>query len=288
MITVRQAVRQGASRLQEAGVENAEYDSFMMLSKITGMDRASYYAYPDKTLSEEEYAEFCGYIRRRASREPLQHILGEAWFFGFKFEVNRNVLIPRQDTEVLVEQALAKINDGSSVLDMCTGSGCILLSIACKRRLSRGVGVDISAEALETAAKNSVRLGAENVEFMQGDLFEGLEGRMQAEKKEKELFDVIVSNPPYIESSAIAGLQPEVRLHDPLAALDGGPDGLHFYRAITEQSVRFLKKGGWLMFEIGCSQAEAVCGIMSAHNFTKLTVARDLAGLNRVVFGRLL
>lgn len=294
-ITIMQAVRQGAGKLLESGIENADYDSFSLLSAINGMDRSYYFAHGDAVVPETDYVCFCEYIERRAAHEPLQHILGKAWFFGYEFDVSPHVLIPRQDTEVLVEEALKEIADGSYVLDMCTGSGCIILSIAMQHQLGLGIGADLSKEALAVAEKNKNRLGAGQVRLVQSDLFDAFmaapgqetsadSGNMQNAAMK---FDVIVSNPPYIKTAVIPTLSEEVRLHDPMLALDGMADGLHFYRKITEQAVHFLKPGGWLMYEIGCEQAADVCALMRAQGFTALSVVKDLAGLDRVVRGRL-
>lgn len=195
------------------------------------------------------------------------------------FQVNEHVLIPRQDTEVLVEEALSILqrkNDSISVLDMCTGSGCILLSIM---KLSGvhsvcGTGVDLSEKALTMAIKNANMLDV-NAEFYQSDLFESIKGR----------FSMIVSNPPYIRTAEIETLQEEVRDHDPLMALDGGTDGLYFYRKIIHDSRKHLLPGGYLLFEIGCDQAEDVSGFMRKAGFQNISVKKDLAGLDRVISG---
>ena len=219
---------------------------------------------------------------------PLQHITGEQDFMGLTFEVNGHVLVPRQDTEILVEEAMRFLHDGMDVLDMCTGSGCILLSLLHYSNGCRGLGVDISQEALAVAERNRLRLqkkeeaegrAAENAgmscRFLQSDLFEKVNGK----------FDLIVSNPPYIPTEAIQGLMEEVRLHEPLGALDGKEDGLYFYREITPKAGEYLRGGGYLFFEIGCGQAGAVSKIMEEEGYRDIAVVKDYAGLARVVYG---
>jgi len=185
------------------------------------------------------------------------------------------VLIPRQDTEVLVEEALKYLKPEMRFLDLCTGSGCILLSLLHFCKEAEGVGVDISLEALEVAAENKARLHPV-AELLQSDLFAAVEGR----------FDVIVSNPPYIRSEEIQHLMEEVRLHDPLLALDGHEDGLYFYRAIAKKSPSYLKRGGWLLVEIGHDQGSDVSRLLEEQGFCEIEIVKDLAGLSRVVKGR--
>lgn len=197
---------------------------------------------------------------------------------GLPFYVNEHVLIPRQDTEVLAEKALELKRPGMRVLDMCTGSGCILISLLKLSPLKgiSGVGCDISPEALCIAEKNAGRHCVE-ADLRQGDLFEAL--------PEGDRFDMIVSNPPYIPSSDIDSLQEEVRAYDPRIALDGKEDGLYFYKRIISGSVRYIRQGGWLLLEIGCEQAEAVSGMLERAGYTGIKVKKDLAGLDRVIYG---
>jgi release factor glutamine methyltransferase len=215
-------------------------------------------------------------------REPLQHILGQAYFYGRAFNVNKNVLVPRFDTEVLVENALKTVKDGDAVLDMCTGSGCIIITLALERNLSVAVGCDKSDEALSVARGNLRKLtggAGRNITFMQGDLFQALGSDY------RNSFDCIVSNPPYIESSVIDTLSDEVKNYDPLMALDGGEDGLAFYREITGQANSYLKDGGALFFEIGAEQGKAVAELMERAGYSDIEIIKDLAGLDRVVRG---
>ena len=207
----------------------------------------------------------------------MQHITGKAYFYGHEFKVNGNVLVPRPDTEILVEEVLKILTGNERVLDMCTGSGCIL--IACdlgedkKYHFKEGVGSDISEKALEIARENAVSLGAENLEFVSGDLFENVKGT----------FDIIVSNPPYIARGDIMELEPEVRDFDPLNALDGGEDGLVFYRRIAEAAPDYLKKDGTILFEIGYNQAKEVEEILREQGFSDINIIKDYGGNDRVV-----
>lgn len=277
------AVHEGAQRLRESGIDHADFDSFALMSAVNGMDRTYYLLHGNEGVSEEDYQKFSAYIDRRCNHEPLQHILGKAYFFGYEFQVNGDVLVPRPDTEILVEEAL-KVTDGdSSVLDLCTGSGCIILTLALERHLKRGLGADVSEKALAVAKENARRLSVENVAFVQSDLFDGLQEYFLKEG----LADVIVSNPPYIRTDVISELSEEVRLHDPLLALDGHGDGLYFYREITQQAGRYLKQGGYLLYEIGHDQSEAVEELLREAGFKEISTIKDLAGLDRVVKGRL-
>lgn len=218
------------------------------------------------------------YIEQRASHIPLQHILGKTWFYGYEYMVNSDVLIPRQDTEILVGEVIKVTRSGDYILDMCTGSGCIGITLAKKFPECRVLGVDVSEKALNVAQSNKHNLEAENIDFMRSDLFEELNHDIT--------FNTIVSNPPYIPTKVIEGLQEEVRLHDPILALDGMEDGLMFYRKITAQAGDFLETDGYLCYEIGAEQAADVSDIMKKAGFKDITVVKDLAGFDRVVMGR--
>lgn len=297
-ISYREAVLEAAKRLKKCGVDNPQYDSQELLMSVTNMDRTSYLLHCEEKMEDSLYTAFEKLVKRRANREPLQHILGYTYFWGRKYLVNKNVLIPRQDTEVLVEKALECIRTGDRVLDMCTGSGCIIITLASEKKLSRAVGVDLSPKALEVAKENADRLLAD-VQWIESDLFQNINLSVQTNLKRNlksdaqmnidsnSLYDIIVSNPPYIERNVIDTLSDEVRRFDPLTALDGGEDGLVFYRKITEQSVNYLKTGGWLLYEIGSNQSRQVKDIMSASGYEDIRVVKDLAGLCRVVMGRL-
>ena len=261
-MTLREAVREGAARLEKAGVPEAELDAWYLLEWTAGVSRSHYLAYPTEALTEEQERRFLDALALREQRIPLQHITGEQEFMGLSFLVNDQVLVPRQDTELLVEEALKYLKPGMRFLDLCTGSGCILLSLLHYCPGAEGIGADLSPGALGMAEKNRDRLGLP-ARLVQSDLFEKIEGS----------FDLIVSNPPYIPSGAIPGLMEEVRTHEPLMALDGHEDGLYFYRRLAKESPRYLKDGGRLCLEIGFDQGE-------------IEVVRDLAGLDRVVKAR--
>lgn len=269
--------RQGVSVLKKAGIEEASLDARLLLEEVCGTDRTALYAHGDRELTEEQEGRYLEKLELRAKRIPLQHILGKTEFMGLTFAVNEEVLCPRPDTEVLVEEVLKYLHDGMRILDIGTGSGCILLSLLYYSNDCQGVGADISGKALRTAEENAKRLFIERACFVESDLFERIEGK----------FEIIVSNPPYIKSGDIADLMPEVKDHDPPAALDGGADGLFFYREITKRAKAYLPGGGMLFYEIGYDQGEAVCRIMKDNGFREVEVIKDFSGLDRVVYGTL-
>ena len=278
-MTLRQAYEAGIERLKEAGIEEAGLDAWYLLEYVTGINRATYFADSNQEMKDSHRATYQALISERETRIPLQHLTGVQEFMGLEFRVNEHVLIPRQDTEILVETALEKINTKKPlrVLDMCTGSGCILLSVLSYGRKKceiTGVGVDVSDKALQVAKENGRNLQVD-AEWIESDLFSGVSGK----------FDMILSNPPYIPSAVIETLQLEVREHDPRLALDGKEDGLYFYRRITEESRNYLQPGGWLIFEIGAEQGEAVSFYLKQNGFAQVAVKKDLAGLDRVVCG---
>ena len=275
----------GCKELEQAGIGEASLDARLLLEYICHTDRNTLLVHGDREVTLKEEKEYVQVITERADRIPLQHITGVQEFMGLEFKVNRHVLCPRQDTECLVEEAMRYLHDGNRILDMCTGSGCILLSLLHYSNHCSGIGADISKEALEVAEENAQNIAAisrqnpwteETVKFVQSDLFSGI-------KEEK--FDIIVSNPPYIASSVIPTLMEEVRVHEPLGALDGKEDGLFFYRKIVTQSRKYLAKEGMLFFEIGYDQGQAVSDMMKEAGFQDVTVVKDFAGLDRVVYG---
>lgn len=268
----------GKEQLQKAGITDAELDARLLLEFICHTDRNALYAHGDQEIEDEKMQDFLQLIEKRAVHIPLQHLTGEQNFMGLDFLVNEHVLIPRQDTEILVEEIMRDLYDGIRILDMCTGSGCILLSLLHYSNDCVGVGVDVSEDALAVARQNADRLAEKQAVFIQSDLFEKVEGS----------FDLIVSNPPYIRSQEIAGLMPEVREHEPHLALDGKDDGLHFYREIIKGAMPHLKRGGQLFFEIGYDQGEAVQALLAANGYTEIAVVKDYAGLDRVVYGTFL
>lgn len=282
-LTYAEIYQWGFGELSSAGIDEAKTDARLLLEWCCGTDRNTLLAHGERPISGEEYEQYMNCIAVRKQHVPLQHITGEQEFMGLTFIVNGKVLIPRQDTEVLVEEVMRHLHDGMRILDMCTGSGCILLSLLRYSNDCTGVGVDLSEEALQVAGKNAERiLGAQaddrtKVWFRQGDLFAGV--------AEGDKFDIIVSNPPYIETDVIESLMPEVREHEPRVALDGHEDGLFFYRRILEQAGRFLAGGGMLFFEIGYDQGEQVSRLMEEAGYMNVEVIKDFAGLDRVVCG---
>lgn len=275
-MTLREACRRGQESLAKAGISDAATDAWYLMEFTIHKSRAQFLLCREEEMREEEREKYFRLIGQRASHIPLQQITGEQEFMGFLFQVNESVLIPRQDTEILVEEACRKIRPGMRVLDLCTGSGCIIISLA---KLCPGIAAeasDLSLEALAVAKQNGTRLGAQ-VKWHQGDLFSEIQGS----------YDVIVSNPPYIPTAQIQTLSEEVRLHEPLQALDGKEDGLYFYRKIAAQAKRYLKPEGWLLFEIGYDQAAEVGEIMRKSGYGQIQVKKDLAGLDRVVSGKM-
>ena len=281
--TLQTIYREGKEQLELSGVPDADLDAWYLLEFVTGISKAQYYGNPEAGMEEEEVLRYRDVIRQRAERIPLQHITGEQEFMGFSFRVNEHVLIPRQDTETLVEEALGVLKPKMEILDLCTGSGCILLSLLKlgeKRGIAglKGTGADISGEALKVAKENGrwLEIPGDQLAWVRGDLFEKLEGP----------FDLLVSNPPYIPSGKLSGLQEEVRLHDPALALDGHEDGLYFYRRIAAEAGKYLRDGAFLMLEIGWDQGEAVRGLLEAAGYREVEVKKDLSGNDRVVRGR--
>ena len=290
MRTYKELLEEGYQILNSAGIEEARLDAWLLLEFAADIKRAWYYAHMDETAETavaERYRQLC---EKRAQHIPLQHLTGQAYFMGYEFYVDDRVLVPRQDTETLVEEAISHLRElpAPKILDMCTGSGCILLSLLMELPQASGTGVDVSADALEVAKENTRRLGLEKrAELVQSDLFSADYFEKNSRKKCME-YDMLISNPPYIRTADIDGLMDEVRLHDPRLALDGKADGLYFYEKITEQAGKYLKPGGWLIYEIGCDQGKDVAEIMKKKGFIQIEVKKDLAGLDRIVEGRML
>ena len=280
-MTYRECYEAGRTALAEAGILEAELDARLLLEYVCHTDRNTLLVHSEREVTDEERPRYQDLIIKRAERVPLQHLTGIQEFMGLSFQVNEHVLIPRQDTEILVEEVLRHLHDGMRVLDMCTGSGCILISLLHYSNDCSGVGVDLSEAALEVARENADQLlqtsgdKSKDILFQRSNLFEKVEGQ----------FEIIVSNPPYIESEVIESLMPEVRLHEPLLALDGGEDGLDFYREIVRGSRTHLTGGGMLFFEIGYNQGKAVRALLEQSGFTAVEIVQDYAGLDRVVYG---
>ena len=275
-MTFRKTLEYGEKKLNEAGILEAKNDSWLLLATACHIDHTFYYVHMDEELEEEQWSAFENLIRKRAERIPLQYITGEQEFMGILFHVNSNVLIPRQDTETLVEEALKIVRPGMKFLDLCTGSGCILISILKNVIGVEGFGYDISKQALLVAKENARDIGVAAT-FERSDLFDNV----------TDSFDVIVSNPPYIKTADLATLMPEVAQFEPIEALDGMEDGLHFYRKIIAESADYLNENGYLLFEIGCDQGESVSEMMRSAGFSDVQVIKDLARNDRVVMGHL-
>ena len=274
-MTYQEALRYGQIRLIAAGVLEVESDAWLLMSAVCRIDRNFYYVYGNEEMIKEQEKEYMALLEKRAERIPLQYITGEQDFMGLNFKVNPGVLIPRQDTETLVEEVLKAVTPGMEVLDLCTGSGCIAVSLAKFVPGAKVQGVDISPEAFNVSEENARRNGV-NVHFFLSDMFGQVEGK----------FDVIVSNPPYIPTGEIQGLMPEVKDFEPHLALDGKEDGLWFYRILAGEGKKYLKPKGTLMVEIGCDQGKDVSRIFKDNGYCDIKVIKDLAGLDRVVTGK--
>lgn len=263
-------------RLKEAGVPEYQLDARLLLEYVCGTDYNTLLVHGDRAVSCDEEKKYNDLIEKRASRIPLAYIVGYQEFMGLTFTVNENVLVPNQDTETLAEEALRELSDGMRFMDLCTGSGCIALSILNYTNDTSCVMTDISDKAMEVATGNRDRLGLKDrATIVQTDLF----------PQEGEKFDMIVSNPPYIRTDVIDTLPPEVGKGEPYIALDGGGDGLVFYRRIIENAPKWLYTSGWLMMEIGYDQGDAVAGLMKDGGFHEVEVIKDLGGNDRVVRG---
>lgn len=282
-MTYKEFYEYGKQKLEAAGVVEAALDARLLLEYICRTDRNELILHADRERSSMEEQFYRTVIEKRADRVPLQYIVGEQEFMGLRFKVNEQTLIPRQDTEILVEEALHRLSDGMRILDLCTGSGCILLSLLKYSNECEGVGIDISKKALMIARENAEWLQMEAA-FLEGDLFAPL-ADFVSDKTTDRLFDMVVSNPPYIPTAVIDTLMPEVREHEPVMALDGGEDGLSFYRKIVAEAPNHMRKGASLLFEIGCEQGEAVMSLMQKTGFEQVEIFRDYAGLDRVISG---
>ena len=280
-MTYQEAYQKATGELKAAGIPEPESDAWILLEHVTGMTRTRYYVDGFERMPKNEEDRFFELVSCRKTRIPVQHLTGVQEFMGYEFAVNEHVLVPRQDTEILVEEAekrllLMKKENPVKVLDMCTGSGCIALSLLHYTNDTSAVATDISEAALTVAVQNAGQLKlTERVSFAETDLF----------PVQKEKFDLIVSNPPYIPTEVIETLAPEVKDHEPRLALDGTKDGLSFYRRIIRTAPEWLFESGWLILEIGYDQGEAVSAMMRENGFRDIEVIRDLGGKDRVVTG---
>lgn len=274
MSTYKELLQTAREMLNLQGITDADLDAWYLLAHVFGIKRTDFLLHGSEAAPEEGSRAYIDLVKERAKHIPLQHLTGTQEFMGLEFIVSEDVLIPRQDTELLVEEVL-KVCADKTILDMCTGSGCIIISLAKLGKLKKATGVDISEKALAIAGENAEKLGA-IVDFVKSNLFEQLE----------ESYDIIVSNPPYIPTEEIATLMPEVRDHEPFLALNGSGDGLEFYRIIAASSKQYLNDGGFLFFEIGHNQGKDVKQILSKEGFTDVIIKKDLSGNDRVVSAR--
>lgn len=296
-LSVKELIKIAERQLADAGVADAQIDAKELYCFLMGYDKTALMMHWQDVLQDNQCEAYFALIEKRAKRQPLQHITGEQAFMGFPFKVNEHVLIPRQDTETMVEDAIELLEKGTlrggaygrgkplkgsaDILDLCCGSGAIGISLAKTFGKAKVVCTDVSPQALETARENASYNACKNIKFAESDMFEApfFNGRFGKKK-----FDLIISNPPYIESEVIEGLEPEVKDHEPRLALDGGTDGLNFYRKIAQEAAAYLKKDGVLMMEIGCEQKDAVKEILrQTGEYERIIGLTDLTGRDRIV-----
>lgn len=275
-MVLEEALKYGEEALEKAGTPNAKVDAFWIFEHVFEVNKTDYLLGRSEQADGEKFSTYQKLIERRAQHEPCQYILGKCNFCGIDLLVNENVLIPRQDTEVLVEEVLNIMPKGAKVLDMCTGSGAIAIALKTLRSDCQVTGSDISERALEVAKENVKSCGVD-VKLIHGDLFENID--------QEEEFDLIVSNPPYVTNSEYEELMPEVKEHEPRLALTAGDDGLDIYKRLINEAPKYLRKDGIIAMEIGCTQGEAVAEILKSNGFGKTKVVKDLAGLDRVLIG---
>lgn len=281
MISYNNALKEAITYLEQEDIMDAKIDAWYLLEYITGFSRVDFLLRGNEDMSDQEYQKLRELTAKRAAHVPLQHLIGTTEFMGLSFYVNEHVLIPRQETELLVEEVL-KVCNGRTVLDMCTGSGCIIISLATLGNVKEAYAVDLSNEALAVASKNATLHNA-NITFIQSDMFKDIKNNNNINTK----FDIIVSNPPYIKTEDIKDLMQEVKEYEPYMALDGDEDGLKFYRIIANEAGNYLNEGGYLFLEIGYNQGEDVKQLLSERNFTNIKLLKDYAGLDRIIIARL-
>ena len=285
-------IKSSSDHLEKSGVIDPLVDAELLVLHAAGIDRLR--AYMDNPYADRRLlSRIIRLVKRRAAGEPLQYIIGHVDFLGLEIRVGKGVLIPRPDTEMLVEEAIRTVNSKmlnvksseekpsafnlqpSAILDLCTGSGCIALALAKEFPAAKVYATDISAKAIKYARDNADQNGIRNVTFLKGSLFTPVEEHMS--------FDLITANPPYVRTTEISGLQREVREWEPLRALDGGEDGLDFYRKIFSKAIGYLKEGGWIFFELGFGQSVAVAEIAGRAGLKNIELIKDLAGIDRVL-----
>ena len=274
-MTLKEVLGEATDYLKKSDVKEADICAWQLMEFVLGVNRSYYFVHSDDIMESGKKEQYMALIYRRAKHVPLQYITQKAYFMGHTFYVNENVLIPRLDTEVLVEEVGKLVKSSDSLLDMCTGSGCIAIVLKLEHDEVKVTGVDVSGEALKVACKNGSDLGAD-VSFVKSDLFKQVIGK----------FNIIVANPPYIRTAVIKELMPEVQDYEPHQALDGKEDGLYFYRQIILQAKDFLFEDGCLAFEIGYDQGDDLIKMMTQADYHNIRVIKDLAGLDRVVIGQ--
>ena len=283
-MTFDELLREGITRLEAAGVPEAAHDAYALMEAAGGPDRTHFPLVRGEEVSDGVVFMFDAYVGVRSNRIPLQHILGEAWFRGLPFTVDEDVLIPRPDTETLVEAVLREAKTfpaPPSLLDLCTGSGAVAVALAVEGDFASVTASDISHEAVNIARENAAKNGVEEkILFAEGDLFRA---KTKSEKSlSRRSYDIICANPPYVPTAEIEELEPEVRDHDPLLALDGGADGLDFYRRLAKDAPAHLNEGGKILLEIGCEQGADVIRIFAEAGWREGRVEQDLSGRDRV------
>jgi len=274
--SIAEALREASLLLEHNGVPEARRDASSLLSFVLGKDRTFLISHAEDPVDDDSLDRLREFVERRAAGEPLQYVTGVQDFYGREFRVTADVLIPRPETELLVEAALA-VSNGEFICDVGTGSGCIAITLLCERPGARTVAVDKSAAALEIAKNNAAKLSvADRAVFVVSDCFDALD-------RNEHQFDLIVSNPPYVSESALAGLQREVRDHEPLVALSPGSDGLSIIRRLLTDAPAFLKSNGYLLMEIGFDQGEKVRNLIDESVWSLVEVRPDLQCIPRIV-----
>lgn len=274
-MTIKELLDMGADTLRTAGINEFRLDAWYLLSYYMNIGRNEYYKDYGRQVTDADINGYMQLIKERKTRKPLQYITGKQEFMGLSFKVNKHVLIPRQDTEILAELVI-KHAEGKRVLDMCTGSGCIAISIAKYSKNASVTASDISEEAIKIAEENAAANGAD-VKFIVSDIWDNIDGK----------YDILASNPPYITDDEMKELMPEVAEYEPESALRGGKDGLYYYRRIIEGAAGKIVSGGIIFLEIGCRQAVQAGSLLKSYGFNNIRTEKDLAGLDRVVWGYL-
>ena len=280
MWTIDEVLRWAAEDFRARGLPTARLDAELLLAHALSTTRVQLVVDSKRPLDAAELTRFRELVKRRRAREPVAYLLGRREFYGRTFRVDRRVLVPRPDTEVLVDVAMDRtrhVSMAMRALDVCTGSGCVAITLARERPTSRVVATDVHVDALDVARDNAHRLGAYNVAFRLGDLFGAVDPAWR--------FDLVTANPPYVPTGEMAALPADVHDHEPRAALDGGEDGLALVRLIVEGASAHLAAGGVLAIEVGAGEAEAVAALLRRRGFAAIACRRDYGGIERVVSG---